>query len=138
MFKILQKAFTTGTATVLSPDAQPVISEQFRGKPVFDFPAWRDARPAAGACPTGAIAVRDHEGVRHVTVDYGLCVFCGLCAGATPEGAVRVTREFELATGNRRDLILEAEYGLNADGSQARLLAGGHAVAAPAGLEGVA
>ena len=39
MFKILQKAFTTGTATVLYPDAQPVISEQFRGKPVFDFPA---------------------------------------------------------------------------------------------------
>src|SRR5260370_1902031 len=118
MFRILHTTFATGIATVPYPKALPVLSEQFRGRPEFDFKAWQDARPAADACPTGAISLCDQEGARQVIVDYGRCILCGQCADVSEDGAVRITRDFELATRDRCGLILTAEYTLNADGTQ--------------------
>ena len=74
------------------------------------------ARPAADACPTGAISASDRDGVRQVTVDYGRCIFCGECEQASADGAVRMTQRFELAATDRRDLVLTAEYALLPDG----------------------
>src|SRR5712691_1666239 len=115
MFKILQKTLSTGIVTVNYPVEPAKISERFRGRPSFDFDKWKDARPAAEVCPTGAISLSDKGDSRKVTVDYGLCVFCGLCAEAASDRAVRITQEFELATSDRRNLVLTAEYTLNAD-----------------------
>ena len=115
MFKILQKTVSTGTVTANYPVEPANISDRFRGRPSFDFDKWKDARPAAEVCPTGAISLSDKGDSRKVTVDYGLCVFCGLCAEASSEQAVRITQEFELATSDRRNLVLAAEYTLNAD-----------------------
>jgi Ni,Fe-hydrogenase III small subunit/ferredoxin len=98
------------------------VAEQFRGCPEFDFAAWNDARPAAEACPTGAIALIDSEGLRQVIVDYGRCIFCGECAETSADEAVRMTHQFELAVTDRRDLVLTAEYTLYPDGSHAALL----------------
>jgi Ni,Fe-hydrogenase III small subunit/ferredoxin len=121
MFKILQKTLATGISTVPYPDAAPVISDHFRGRPQFDFAKWIDARQAAEACPTRAIALEDQDDLRHVTIDYGLCVFCGQCAEASPE-AVTITRQFDMATRLRRNLVIEAEYSLEADGTHHSLL----------------
>src|SRR5258708_14533064 len=115
MFKIIQKTIRTGIVTKAYPAEPAQVSEHFRGRPHFDFEKWADARPAAEVCPTGAISLRDSDESREVTVDYGLCVFCGLCAEASSDKAVRITQEFELATKNRRNLILTAEYTLNGD-----------------------
>jgi Ni,Fe-hydrogenase III small subunit/formate hydrogenlyase subunit 6/NADH:ubiquinone oxidoreductase subunit I len=115
MFKIPQKTVSTGTVTVNYPAEPAKISERFRGRPSFDFDKWKDARPAAEVCPTSAISLSDKGDSRKVTVDYGLCVFCGLCAEASSEQAVRITQEFEMATSDRRNLVLTAEYTLNAD-----------------------
>jgi Ni,Fe-hydrogenase III small subunit/formate hydrogenlyase subunit 6/NADH:ubiquinone oxidoreductase subunit I len=114
MFKILQKTASTGIVTANYPAEKPRVSENFRGRPRFDFEKWKDARGAAEVCPTEAISVSDHGDSRNVTVDYGLCVFCGLCADASPE-SVHMTQEFELATTVRQDLVLTAEYELNRD-----------------------
>jgi Ni,Fe-hydrogenase III small subunit/formate hydrogenlyase subunit 6/NADH:ubiquinone oxidoreductase subunit I len=121
MFKILGQSFRTGIVTNPYPEARAGFSEHLRGRPAFDFNRWHDARPAAAVCPTGAISIRDLTGTRRVEVDYGLCVFCGLCAEASTDDAVRITREFEMATFERRDLITIANYALNPDGSHARL-----------------
>ena len=115
MFKIIQKTITTGIVTTNYPNEPAQLSDRFRGRPSFDFEKWADARPAAEVCPTGAISVCDDAGSRRVTVDYGLCVFCGLCAEASSDQAVRITQDFELATADRRNLILTAEYSLNTD-----------------------
>ena len=123
MFKILQKTISTGIVTTAYPREPAKISEQFRGRPSFDFEKWRDARPAEDVCPTGAISVCDEGDVRRVTVDYGLCVFCGLCAEASPDQAVRITQEFELAVADRGRLVLTAEYSLNADGTHRKVAA---------------
>jgi Ni,Fe-hydrogenase III small subunit/formate hydrogenlyase subunit 6/NADH:ubiquinone oxidoreductase subunit I len=123
MFKILQNTLATGIATVAYPDVPAVISAQFRGAPDFDFPLWRDARPAAGVCPTGAIQVTGDESVRRVTVDYGLCIFCGLCAEVSADDAVHITTGFELASHNRSRLIRAADYHLNPDGTHQKFIA---------------
>ncbi len=124
MFKILQKTVNTGTVTANYPAQPAKISERFRGRPIFDFDKWKDARPAAEVCPTGAISLRDKGDSRAVTVDYGLCVFCGLCAEASSDRAVHISQEFELATTDRRNLVLTAEYALNADSTHRVLLKG--------------
>ncbi len=121
MFKILQQTFKTGIVTAAYPAGPAIVSETFRGRPHFDFDNWRDALPAAAVCPTGAISVVDDAARRTVTVDYGLCVFCGLCAEATPERAIRITQEFEMAAEDRQELIVSAEYSLNAEGTQESL-----------------
>lgn len=121
MFKILNETFRTGIVTTRYPQSVAEVAAGFRGLPRIDFTAWHDALPAADACPTGAITVKDQVGLRDVTVDYGLCVFCGLCAEATPEGAVQITPEFELAVEDRQDLIVSAQYSLNHDGSHRNL-----------------
>jgi Ni,Fe-hydrogenase III small subunit/formate hydrogenlyase subunit 6/NADH:ubiquinone oxidoreductase subunit I len=135
MFKILQKAVATGSATVAYPYSPAVISEHFRGRPEFDLAAWSDARPAAEVCPTGAIAIRDRDRFRRVTIDYGLCVFCGQCANVSPDGAVRLTREFELATADRRSLVLQAEYSLNDEGDHHHMMASLRSGAGDSGRE---
>ena len=117
MFKILQKTIRTGLVTTAYPAAAAQIPGSFRGAPAFDFEQWPDALPAAEVCPTEAISVRDGLDSRTVIVDYGRCVFCGLCAG---EG-VRMTQEFELAARDRGSLVLTAEYELNPDGTQGAL-----------------
>jgi len=121
MFKIIQKSISTGIVTTSYPAEPAKISGRFRGRPDFDFKIWKDARAAVEACPTGAISLTDQGDSRKVVLDYGLCVFCGLCAEASPDPAVKITQEFELATGDRRNLVATAEYELNADGTHRRL-----------------
>lgn len=121
MFKILQTTFRTGAATARYPSEPAPLASCFRGRPQFHFELWDDSRPAAGVCPTECIAIEDCDGVRRVSIDYGRCVFCGLCAQASPE-AVAITRDFELAAGSREALIVRAEYALNPDGKHERLL----------------
>jgi len=133
MFHIFKKAAQTHLVTIGYPHAPAQIPENFRGAPVFDFATWRDARPAAEACPTGAIVKGDSAGRRRVTVDYGLCIYCGQCAEADDSGAVKITRNFELAARERGDLILTAEYPVEPDGSQGELI--GVACGRPSGAE---
>jgi Ni,Fe-hydrogenase III small subunit/formate hydrogenlyase subunit 6/NADH:ubiquinone oxidoreductase subunit I len=123
MFKIIQKTIATGIVTTKYPGEPAQISERSRGRPSFNLEKWKDARPAAEVCPTEAISVCDEGDSRRVTVDYGLCIFCGLCAEASADQAVQITQEFELASVDRRNLILTAEYLLNSDRTHRELRA---------------
>jgi Ni,Fe-hydrogenase III small subunit/formate hydrogenlyase subunit 6/NADH:ubiquinone oxidoreductase subunit I len=121
MFKILQRSLQTGVVTAAYPNAPARISTSFRGAPRFDFADWRDARPAAAVCPTQAISILESGHSRQVTVDYGLCIFCGECSEADPSGSVRMSGQFELAVNERRDLTITAEYDLDPGGNQRAL-----------------
>ena len=80
MFDVLRKSLNTGVVTTGYPATPPEVSTRARGKPEIDFANWKDARPAAAACPTGAIAFADSDGKRTASLDLGKCIFCGLCA----------------------------------------------------------
>jgi Ni,Fe-hydrogenase III small subunit/formate hydrogenlyase subunit 6/NADH:ubiquinone oxidoreductase subunit I len=122
MFKILNLTLRTGIVTARYPDGPAQVPASFRGLPEFEFDKWDDARPAGEVCPTGAISLAEREGAREVRIDYGLCVYCGLCADTTRNGAVRITQNFETAAEDRQELIRIARYELNPDGSHRRLL----------------
>lgn len=125
MFKILRKTVQTGLVTIGYPASPAPVSKNFRGAPRFDFARWRDARPAAEICPTEAISIEESGtesgAVRRVTIDYGLCVYCGECARLHPD-AIQMTPQFELAARKRRDLLITAEYAFDSNGAQRELI----------------
>jgi formate hydrogenlyase subunit 6/NADH:ubiquinone oxidoreductase subunit I len=75
MFEILRKSLAIGVVTTAYPAAPAEISRQARGRPQFDFAAWKDARAAVAACPTGALKYRDADSQRTVEFDLGNCTF---------------------------------------------------------------
>jgi len=120
MFDILRKSLQTGVVTTPYPSAASEISNQARGRPKIDFQNWKDARPAAAVCPTGAISFTDDGSARTASLDLGKCIFCGLCAEA--DAAIRITPACELAATSRAQLKLTARYQLRADGTHAQLM----------------
>jgi Ni,Fe-hydrogenase III small subunit/formate hydrogenlyase subunit 6/NADH:ubiquinone oxidoreductase subunit I len=118
MFKILNRAFATGVVTSDYP-AHPITPvPKLRGRPVIDFENAIDCLPAALVCPTLALTVEDKLDNRKVTLDYGRCVFCGLCAEASGDSTIRITTEVELAAQHRSHLVSSAYYRVDAAGKQ--------------------
>ena len=115
MFDVLTKSLKTGVVTTRYPDAAPEVSSRARGRPEIDWPQWKDARPAAKICPTGAIRHEDQAGERKARLDLAYCIFCGLCAEADP--AIRMTADCECAARRREDLVASAVYRLKPDGT---------------------
>src|SRR2546428_4617430 len=120
MFETLRQSLKTGIVTTSYPGTPPEVSSRARGRPEIDWANWKDARPAAAICPTGAIACADSGGVRIATLDLGACIFCGLCAEVDP--AIRMTNLCELAASQRADLRTSAKYQLNPDGTHAQMV----------------
>jgi len=118
MFKILNRAFKTGLVTTGYPTRPMEPAPNLRGRPVIDFESATDCLPAALVCPTDAITIEDKLDNRKVTLDYGRCIFCGLCAEASTDGTIRVTGEVELAARARGHLVSSALYRMDAAGKQ--------------------
>jgi Ni,Fe-hydrogenase III small subunit/formate hydrogenlyase subunit 6/NADH:ubiquinone oxidoreductase subunit I len=120
MFDVLRKSLATGVVTTRYPEALPEISAHARGRPEIDWPNWKDARPGAAVCPTGAISYEDLNGQRTARLDLGKCVFCGLCADV--DKAIRMTNHCECAARSQHELRTSASYNLNPDGTHARMV----------------
>lgn len=121
MFETLRQSLRIGVVTTSYPDSPPELSSRARGKPEIDWANWKDARPAAGVCPTGAISYEDVNGRRAARLDLAKCTFCGLCADVDP--AIRMSQVIECAARRRGDLVTIAEYAVTADGRHDRVLA---------------
>jgi Ni,Fe-hydrogenase III small subunit/Fe-S-cluster-containing hydrogenase component 2 len=120
MFGILGKSLSTGVVTTNYPAAAPRLSSHARGRPEIDWANWKDARPAAAICPTGAICHEDLNGQRTARLDLAKCIFCGLCADV--DKAIRMTTVCECAAPNRDDLVSSASYRLKPDGTHDRMV----------------
>src|SRR5207244_1955411 len=62
-------------------------------------------RTCEEACPTNAITIEGQT----VRLDLGRCLFCTDCMQACPEGAIRYTQDYRLATRTREHLILQGQ-----------------------------
>ena len=111
MLKILKQAIREGIVTNSFPDVVTIPPDGFRGKPLIDFARCTACDKCAGSCPTGAIAVEQVTGADHrvLKLDYGQCIFCGECEAACPD-TIQITKEFQLATANRANLVSRASY----------------------------
>ena len=106
MFQVSLARLRQGHRTIPFPPKEANLPDRFRGLPEIDAAQCPDGCSAcAAACPTDAIAI---EGSK-VRLDLGRCLFCSDCVEACPEGAIRYTREYRLATRRREDLVLEGQ-----------------------------
>jgi Ni,Fe-hydrogenase III small subunit/formate hydrogenlyase subunit 6/NADH:ubiquinone oxidoreductase subunit I len=118
MLSILKRAFTGGVATNAYPEIIDEPPDGFRGTPVIDFARCTACDACAQACPTSALAGQvdvEDTTMRVVSINYGDCIFCGECEAACPE-AIRLTKDFELATPEKAALIARARYRPDKDG----------------------
>ncbi len=96
-------------ATVLYPFRERElvnVPERMRGKPSIN----RDLCVGCGLCgrdcPSGAIEiVQDEKGKRPVFY-LDRCLFCGQCEEICPKSAIALTPEFEIASYDRKAMIL--------------------------------
>jgi Ni,Fe-hydrogenase III small subunit/NAD-dependent dihydropyrimidine dehydrogenase PreA subunit len=121
MFNVLRQSQKAGVVTTTYPATPVEVSPRTRGRPEIDWAAWKDARPAAAICPTGAIACADQKDRRTATLDLAKCIFCGLCADVDP--AIRMTTVCECAARSRGALVTTAAYSLKPDGTHGSLVA---------------
>jgi Ni,Fe-hydrogenase III small subunit/formate hydrogenlyase subunit 6/NADH:ubiquinone oxidoreductase subunit I len=104
MFDVLLARLRQGHRTIPYPGQEPTLPDRFRGLPVVDASKCPDdCRACADACPTDAIAI---EG-RSLRIDLGRCLFCTDCTEACPEGALRYSQDYRLATRKREDLVYD-------------------------------
>lgn len=95
------------------------MPEGYRGVPCLpiDPATGADCCIGCGACaricPTQTITVESHMGedkkriVDKFVIDIGLCMFCGLCEEVCPVGAIKMSKEYELADFSRDSLIYD-------------------------------
>jgi len=88
-------------------------AKAFRGKPQFYIEDCVGCMACAQVCPSGAITFHDHkEGDIHkrtLKIRYDICIFCGQCqANCLTEKGIMLTREFDLATTQGRDVLVQS------------------------------
>jgi Ni,Fe-hydrogenase III small subunit/formate hydrogenlyase subunit 6/NADH:ubiquinone oxidoreductase subunit I len=120
MLKILKQSIKTGVVTNSFPVVVAEPPDGFRGKPVIDFARCTACDKCAEACPTNAIST-DAIGEQYNAVgktlrlNYGNCIFCGECEAACPD-TVQLTKDFQLASADKSELISQARYKVSQDG----------------------
>jgi len=96
--------------TIKFPEAEPVLPERFRGRPVIDGSRCvKGCTACVEACPTGALRIE----AGGPALDLGRCLFCTECSSACDNKGVSFTREYRLASSTREGLVVRGdEYAL--------------------------
>jgi len=90
--------------------AQPAPpAEGFRGRLEVDINKCIGCGACANACPPRLISVIDLDTRRTIEFVLGKCTYCARCAEVCPEEAINMSKEFELATEDKKDLNITVE-----------------------------
>ncbi len=99
-----------GRVTLPYPFEPHDPDEGFRGLPRVDVNKCIGCGGCANVCPARLIRIIDKDQFTRVLVFlYERCTYCGRCAEVCPEGAIEMTREFELSTDDVHDDMI-GEY----------------------------
>jgi hydrogenase-4 component H len=114
MWHLIRWAWRTGVVTAPPPALAGPAPAGTKGRPALEVERCVGDAACARACPTDAISLGPvtpaeapaSTARRAFRLDYGACVFCGLCAEACAPGALRMTADDALSTLRREDLVL--------------------------------
>jgi len=107
--------------TVQYPEQKPNIPERYRGRIILTSDPSGEERCVAcylcsSVCPVDCITIQaaerpeDHRRYPSAfRINFNRCIFCGLCAEACPTLALQMTRDFEMAETDSRELIYEKD-----------------------------
>jgi NADH-quinone oxidoreductase subunit I len=106
--------------TLLYPDEKKVMYERWRGRPcLVKGEDGQELCIACGicakGCPAQAIKVtgaKREDNSRYPAtfeLDIGRCIFCSFCTQSCPKGAIIMSHAYELATPDKKKLILVKE-----------------------------
>jgi len=114
MLKLLKIISKAGEATAKYPFAPFPVAPGFRGKPELNAAQCIACGACTQACPPNALSMANDSqaGTRTWTLNLGRCIFCGRCEEVCPTHAIVLTQEFELAVGNKNDLLQSATFSL--------------------------
>jgi formate hydrogenlyase subunit 6/NADH:ubiquinone oxidoreductase subunit I len=102
LLDLLLRSLRTPAVTETYPERTPILARGRRGTPELILERCDAEGACATACPTRAIGLRhDAVGTAAWKIDYGACIFCGLCIDVCPNEAIAATDAFELAVRNR-------------------------------------
>jgi hydrogenase-4 component H len=106
------KALILGPYTSKFPLEQPVIPDGFRGKPQFYEDDCVGCLACLEVCPAKAIEYVDDKKkqLRILTHHQDICIYCQQCERACiTEKGIKLTKEYDLATFDRRKSITQSK-----------------------------
>jgi Ni,Fe-hydrogenase III small subunit/formate hydrogenlyase subunit 6/NADH:ubiquinone oxidoreductase subunit I len=106
MFDVLLARWRQGHRTMRYPAGPPPeLPERFAGRPIVDAAKCRkDCGKCLAVCPTAA--VRRNIAERGVQLDMGRCLFCRRCESECSNGAIKFSRDHQIAATRRDDLLI--------------------------------
>lgn len=109
---ILKHAFKK-PVTLEYPEVRPELNDKFRGKHIYTAEKCTGCGICKNVCPVDAIILekeKDENNKQKVVtykIDYEKCIFCGNCVFYCSTNALTMGKEFELATLNKSDLMVD-------------------------------
>ncbi len=139
--------FFKPTVTVRYPHESLKMPERFRGHielvrdPETGKPLCFACKLCERACPSDCITVEGAKlegakkrSVSHYVLDFTKCSLCGSCVEACRDGAIRYSHEYNLASTNKEDYIMDLFKRLEAESQEAERVA---QASPPAGSAGI-
>lgn len=98
--------------TLEYPEKKESLNDNFRGKHNYDINKCLGCGICQQVCPANAIMIeKQDKKVVSYTIDYNKCIFCGNCAFYCKPKAIEMGKEYELATDNKENLIVNYKKG---------------------------
>ncbi|HBC86958.1 MAG TPA: hydrogenase [Lentisphaeria bacterium] len=107
MLNEIRARIKQGYRTAPFPSKEMKLPERYLGVPIIEKKKCgeSDCRNCVKSCPLSCISKTD----KGITIDLGICIFCGDCARACPSGGITFSRHYAMSVNNRADLKLSGK-----------------------------